>query len=69
MGAPGAVLAMAALVAAALWVTLRLAAVADLAVLPGSSRRHLAWWQGHAGVVYVGCAVAVPVAAAVALLG
>lgn len=69
MGAPAAVLVMAALVAVALWLTLRLAAVADLAVLPGHSRRHLAWWQGHAGAVYVGCAVAVPLAGAVALLG
>ena len=69
MGAPAAVVAMAALVAGALWMTLRFAAVTDLAVLPLHSRRHVTWWQLHAAVVYVACGVTAAGAGVVALLG
>jgi hypothetical protein len=55
-----ALLALAALVPAATWCSLRMAAAVDLDVLPTHSQRRIQWWQSHAGHVYaVSAALAV----------
>jgi len=60
-----ALIAVSALVAGALWLSLRAAATAELEILPARSRRRLQWWQSHHGPVYLACA-AVAVAAGLA---
>jgi hypothetical protein len=51
-----ALIAISALVAGALWLSLRVAATADLRVLPAHSRRRVLWWQSHHVHVYLVCA-------------
>ena len=63
-----ALISIAALVAGALWLSLRVADTADLEVLPAHSRRRVRWWQSHHTHVYLGCAV-VAVAAGLMQLG
>jgi hypothetical protein len=63
-----ALISIAALVAGALWLSLRVADTADLEVLPAHSRRRVLWWQRHYTHVYLGCAV-VAVAAGLMQLG
>jgi hypothetical protein len=55
-----ALIAIAAMVPASLWCSLRTAAASDLTVLPVSCRRRLLWWQRNAHYVYLGsgCLVA-----------
>lgn len=56
MAAPTiALIAMPALIAAALWLSLRVAATAELEILPAHSRRRVLWWQNHHAHVYVVC--------------
>jgi hypothetical protein len=62
-----ALIPISALVAAALWLSLRAIAGASLEVLPAHFRRRLLWWQRHYRPVYLGCGAAA-VAAAVAQL-
>ncbi|MDX6253706.1 MAG: hypothetical protein QOJ11_40 [Frankiales bacterium] len=49
-----ALCAIAAMVPAGMWCTLRAAAAADLTVMPLRARRRLNSWQKHARQVYVG---------------
>jgi hypothetical protein len=57
MAAPTiALIAISALVAGALWLSLRVADAADLEVLPAHSRRRVRWWQSHHTHVYLVCA-------------
>jgi hypothetical protein len=51
-----ALIAISALVAGALWLSLRVAATADLGVLPAHSRRRVLWWQSHHTQAYLVCA-------------
>ncbi|MDT4924204.1 MAG: hypothetical protein QOG01_1917 [Pseudonocardiales bacterium] len=53
-----ALIAMSALVAGSLWLSLRAMAGAELEVLPAHCRRRMLWWQRHYRPVYFGCAVA-----------
>jgi hypothetical protein len=58
MSQPMAVLtAVAVLVSAGMWMSLRVAAGSDLGVLPASCRRRLSWWRVNARGVYLICAV------------
>jgi hypothetical protein len=63
-----ALIAMSALVASALWLSLRAIAGAELEVLPARCRRRLMWWQRHYRPVYLGCAAAAVTAALVQLV-
>jgi hypothetical protein len=51
-----AVVAISTLVSGALWLSMRMAAGANLAVLPAHSRRRVQWWRLNAHHVYLGCA-------------
>jgi hypothetical protein len=51
-----ALTAIAVLVAAAMWLSLRSAASSDLGVLPASCRKRLLWWRMNARHVYYICA-------------
>lgn len=53
----------AMLVAAALWLSLRMAATSDLHMLPVSCRRRLTWWRVNSRVVYLLCGALVAAAA------
>jgi hypothetical protein len=50
-----AVIAIALLVSAAMWLSLRVAATSDLAVLPASCRKRLQWWRLNARNIYLIC--------------
>ncbi len=52
-----ALLAIAVVVAAAMWLSLRVVPMADLDVLPVRSRRRIRWWQVNARSVYACCLV------------
>lgn len=54
--------AIALLVAAAMWLSLRMAATSDLQVLPASCRRRLTWWRVNSRVVYLLCGALVAAA-------
>jgi hypothetical protein len=58
-----ALIAISALVAGALWLSLRVMAGAELEVLPAHCRKRLLWWQRHYRPVYIGCAAAAAAAA------
>lgn len=58
---------IAVLLSAALWLSLHVAATAELAVLPAYCRRRLTWWRLNARGVYLGCAALALVAVAVEL--
>jgi hypothetical protein len=51
-----ALTAIALLVAATMWLSLRVAAISDLAVLPANCRKRLQWWRLNAKHVYLICA-------------
>jgi hypothetical protein len=63
-----AFIGVSALVAGALWLSLRAMADAELEVLPAYCRRRLLWWQRHYRPVYLGCAAAAVVAAVAQLV-
>jgi hypothetical protein len=50
-----ALIAISILVAAYLWIFLRVAAVSELDVLPARCRRRLLWCQRNERRVYAGC--------------
>ncbi|MCW2493727.1 MAG: hypothetical protein QOH56_490 [Pseudonocardiales bacterium] len=50
-----AITAIACLVSTSMWLSLRVAAASDLAVLPSSSRRRLLWCRLNARTVYLVC--------------
>ncbi len=52
-----ALLAIAVVVAAAMWLSLRVVPMSELDVLPVRSRRRIRWWQLNARWVYACCAV------------
>ena len=58
---------IALLVAATMWFALRMAAAADLHVLPASTRRRLHWWQVNSRLVYLLCAALAAASLAVQL--
>jgi hypothetical protein len=51
-----ALIAISALFAGTLWLSLRMAAAVGLEMLPAHSRRRLLWWQNHHSYAYLGCA-------------
>jgi hypothetical protein len=52
-----ALLAIAVVVAAAMWLSLRVVPMSDLDVLPVRCRRRIRWWQLNAHWIYACCAV------------
>lgn len=57
MSAALALLAIAAVIAAAMWLSLRVVPMSDLDVLPVRCRRRIRWWQVNARWAYACCAV------------
>jgi len=49
--------AVALVVAAGMWLSLRAVPASDLDVLPARCRRRIRWWQRNAGWIYACCAV------------
>ena len=62
-----AILALAILVSAGMWLSVRAAGLAEIQLLPSHYRRRVQWWQSNARHVQFGCAAAVCVAAALQL--
>ncbi len=58
-----AVAVIATFVSVAFWTSMRVAARAELSLLPARYRRRVQWWQGNERAVQLSCA-AVAVAAA-----
>jgi hypothetical protein len=52
-----ALLGIAAVVAAAMWLTLHAVPMSSLDVLPARCRRRITWWQLNARWVYACCVV------------
>lgn len=60
-----AILAIATLVSFGLWLSMRVAGLADLELLPARCRRRVRWWQGNARNVQLACAVVAAASACV----
>jgi hypothetical protein len=56
-------LAIAVVVPAAMWLSLRAVPMSDLDVLPVRCRRRIRWWQLNARWLYVSCAALAAAAA------
>lgn len=62
-----AVVGVALLVSAAMWLSLRATTGSDLTVLPLYCRRRVRWWQANSRYVYLACAVAAVAGVAIEL--
>jgi hypothetical protein len=63
-----AILGIAIVISAGLWLSMRIAASASIDLLPARYRRRLQWWQGNGRTVQFACAL-VAVAAACVQVG
>ena len=60
-----AILALAVLLSAGVWLSERAAGLAEIQLLPSHCRRRVQWWQSNARHVQIACALAACAAAGI----